>query len=68
MPKPKPEEESQEANGEGGAKRWIDTIGINGVKVQIGVFGEETDADALARAKEIDDRLDREGKSKSSLI
>jgi hypothetical protein len=54
---PKPKVETKEA--EGGAKEWIETIDKNGVKVHIGVFGDESDADAVARAKAIDERLDK---------
>ena len=69
MPKPKAgsEDNKEEQQDQGGAKKWLETTGKNGEKVSIGVFGNETDADAMARAKEIDDRLDREGKSESSL-
>ncbi len=68
MPKPKAEsEDTNEQQDQGGAKKWLETVGKNGEKVSIGVFEGESDADAIARAKEIDDRLDREGKSDSTL-
>ncbi len=68
MPKPKIEaEENKEGVTDDGAKKWLETVGKNGEKVSIGVFEGESDEDAMNRAKAIDERLEREGKSASSL-
>ncbi|MBP7006086.1 hypothetical protein KBB27_03115 [Patescibacteria group bacterium] len=59
-PRPKVETKvERDKEAVGGAKKWIETIDENGVKVHIGVFGDESDADAVARAKAIDERLDK---------
>ena len=67
---PRPKAETSEENTEQAtnvAKKWIETVDKNGKKVEIGVFDDESDEDAIARAKAIDERLDREGASESSL-
>jgi len=61
------QEENNEQQDQAGAKKWLETVGKNGEKVSIGVFGDESNADAVTRAKEIDDQLAREGKSESTL-
>lgn len=39
------------------AKKWLEFVDEKGMKTQVGVFGGETDEDALARARSIDARL-----------
>lgn len=59
MPKPKVETEENKDEVAGDAKKWIETVGPDGVKTSIGVFAGESDEDAIARAKAIDERLDQ---------
>jgi|GEM_PF-5576274 len=65
MPKAKAEDNSEQSQG--GAERWIETVGKKGEKVSIGVFAGESDAEAMDRAKRIDDQLAKEGASESTL-
>lgn len=52
------EEESRDNTEENdGAKKWLEFIDGNGMKTEVAVFEGETDEDALARARAIDDRL-----------
>ncbi len=39
------------------AKKWLEFVDEKGMKTQVGVFGVETDEDALARARSIDARM-----------
>ena len=41
----------------GKARKWLEFVDKNGVKTNVGVFGNETDEEALARARGIDARL-----------
>ena len=38
-------------------KKWIKFVDKRGVKISVGVFGSETDKEALARARAIDARV-----------
>ncbi len=57
MPNPAEEETKDNVEENDEAEKWLEFVDGNGRKTQVAVFEGETDEEALARARAIDDRL-----------